>query len=51
MPLFIYNQLNMINCVQFININTAACQSTFYNSTVLHNFLWEYDKWKGKRKR
>jgi len=49
MPTFIYNQLNMINCVQFININTSTCQSTFYNSIVLHNLIWEYDKWKRKR--
>jgi len=49
--MFIYNQLNMINCIQFMNINTSTCQSTFYNSTVFHNFLWECDKCKRKRKK
>jgi hypothetical protein len=51
MPTFIYNQLNMINWVQCININTSICQSTLCNSTLFHYFLCGFDKYKGKRKK
>jgi len=49
--MFIYNQLNMTNCVQFININTSTCQSTFYNSTVFHSFFGSMTNGRRKEKR